>query len=61
MAHEIGHLLGNQHSTSGIMRGDWTLRALMDISRGYLLFNPKEGRRMQVNAAARVRPWRAAK
>lgn len=54
IAHEIGHLLGNEHATSGIMRGDWTRGALVDMSRGHVLFSPEEARRMQANVAARV-------
>jgi Putative peptidase family len=61
IAHEIGHLLGSQHSHSGIMRADWTRGALMDMSRGHVLFSPDEARRMEANVAARVLLLRAAR
>lgn len=61
IAHEIGHLLGNKHSTSGIMRVDWDRRALVEMSRGHVLFSPEEGPRMRANVAARVLPLRVAR
>jgi hypothetical protein len=54
IAHEIGHLLGNRHSVSGIMRTDWTKDDVADMSRGLIRFSLDEAQRMQENIAARL-------
>ncbi|MCC6390689.1 MAG: hypothetical protein IT167_08805 [Bryobacterales bacterium] len=54
IAHEIGHLLGNTHSTSGIMRADWNRGDLVAMSRGHVLFSPEEARRIRANVAQRL-------
>lgn len=59
MAHEVGHLLGNRHSTSGIMRPNYNWRGLVEMSRGCLSFSREEGRRMRANVAARMLPLSA--
>ncbi len=54
MAHEIGHLLGNDHSRSGIMSADWSKAILAHMSRGDVRFTPDGTRNMQVNVMARL-------
>lgn len=53
MAHEVGHLLLNLtgHSAIGLMRGDWNLDDLRDISYGKLNFTSQqtEAIRAEVN------------
>ncbi len=63
IAHEIGHLLGSAHSTSGIMGADWNRRTLADIrmDRGYLRFSPDQALRMRANVAARLLELQASR
>ena len=44
MAHELGHILLNlpSHSESGIMKGDWDLKAMCDAAFGLLLFTRQQ-------------------
>lgn len=39
LAHELGHLLGQPHSISGIMMGNWGVRERKDALVGTLLFS----------------------
>ncbi len=59
IAHEIGHLLGNRHSASGIMQAAWGRRAFAEMSRGYVLFSLEQERHIKANVAARLLPLRA--
>lgn len=55
IAHEIGHLLGARHSPGGIMQSQWKRSHLWQMSTGYLLFRPEEGKSMRQNARDRFR------
>ena len=59
MAHEIGHLLGSKHSRQGIMRPDWNQPVIAEISRGMLLFTPRQAESMRGNAEQRIMRRRA--
>ncbi len=56
VAHEIGHLLLNRsdHSTTGLMRGHWDSKDLVQICRGELLFSPKEAELMGAELERRI-------
>ena len=42
ISHEIGHLLGIPHATTGIMRAMWDRADLVLASEGLLLFRPDQ-------------------
>ena len=46
IAHEVGHLMlpYHSHSAAGIMRASWTMNDFQDLSRGWLLFTPEQGK-----------------
>jgi hypothetical protein len=56
MAHEIGHVLGCGHSSTGLMRGGWSQKELSQISQREFLFTSQQGEliRAQVRARARL-------
>jgi hypothetical protein len=47
------------HSSAGIMRGDWNLKALQDAVCGYLLFTPQQAEIMQAEVGRRISQQRA--
>jgi hypothetical protein len=60
IAHELGHLLLNEHghASAGIMHARWRTQDLKPIGQASMLFLPGEAKRMreQVRARARQRP-----
>lgn len=61
MAHEIGHLLlgENSHSSTGIMRANWSDREFRPDAGLELLFTAEQSRRMKSHLAERVQTWQA--
>jgi hypothetical protein len=61
-AHEIGHLLlrSNQHSTVGIMRGQWNGEDLRQASQASLLFTGEQSESMRADVRARLAQQKAA-
>jgi hypothetical protein len=57
LAHEMGHLLLGEgaHSKDGIMRPAWGKEDLWELSRGLLVFNASQARRIRVGIEERVR------
>jgi hypothetical protein len=55
IAHEMGHLLGNDHSWYGIMRGHWSRDQARQVSTGFLVFSSDEAKILRQNAGERVR------
>ena len=55
MAHELGHILLNlpSHSESGIMKGDWDLKAMCDSAFGVLLFTRQQAEVIRADVARR--------
>jgi hypothetical protein len=55
MAHELGHLLlsTDSHSTSGLMRANWSSEELLAIRQKALHFSSGETRRIQKAVMAR--------
>jgi hypothetical protein len=47
IAHEIGHLLGCKHASTGLMRGAWTAAELTQIARAEFGFTSSQGERMR--------------
>jgi len=58
MAHEIAHLLlgTNSHAAEGIMRAQWQRDELLSVSKGELLFTPRESQVMRARLFAVARP-----
>ncbi len=54
MAHEVGHLLGAEHSSAGMMATDWNRNTIRRMRAGYLLFRPEEVRTLRENVRTRV-------
>ena len=54
IAHEIGHLLGNNHFTTGIMNPNWAAPELKEMRRGYLVFTQREAGIIRSNAERRA-------
>ena len=42
MAHELAHLLGLRHSSSGILARDWDADTLEQVRHGVLIFEPSQ-------------------
>ena len=55
MAHELGHILLNlpSHSDSGIMKGDWDMKAIGDAAFGLLLFTQHQAKQIQADVLRR--------
>jgi len=55
MAHELGHVLLNlpSHSPTGIMKGDWDLVDLWNVSYGSLLFTKEQAEAIRREVARR--------
>ncbi len=51
LAHEIGHLLGADHSPTGIMRSRFNRQCIVDLSQGGLLFSKSQA--THIRAAAK--------
>lgn len=52
MAHEIGHLMGLQHSASGVMKARFDASDLRSASQGRLRFESRQALRLRSAAAA---------
>ena len=61
VAHEMGHLLGNDHALGGIMQARWGTRQVTAVNSGLLLFCPVEAVKMRNNIRIRVREALALK
>jgi hypothetical protein len=56
MAHEIGHILLNLeiHTATGIMRGDWNMKDLLDAASGRLVFSTQQAEVIRTDVARRM-------
>jgi hypothetical protein len=61
MAHEIGHMfLGtNSHSSTGIMRANWSEREFGPDAGPELLFTAEQSRRMKSRLTEHAQTWQA--
>ena len=50
VAHEIGHLLGVRHASSGLMHARLDANDIIAFRRGRLRFSPAEAHRMRITA-----------
>jgi hypothetical protein len=57
MAHEIGHLLGLGHNSSGVMKANFGEHDLVDASAGRFYFRPEDARSLRSGFAL----WAAVK
>ncbi len=60
IAHEIGHLMlpfnaDSLHFPTGIMRAGWDKKDLQSLSRGHLVFTPKQGELIRTEVVRRSR------
>ena len=56
IAHEIGHLLGLDHESLGLMQGHWSSRDMPQLARAHLHFTRKQRECLQ--AEVRTRMWK---
>lgn len=54
LAHEIGHLLGADHSATGVMRARFDWHNIDDMAKGGLLFTRDQGARLRSMASPAV-------
>ena len=61
LAHEMGHLLlgAGRHSSEGLMMAGWRAEQLHHVSKGQLVFTPKQAARMLSNVRKRAKAGRA--
>lgn len=52
-AHEIGHLLGEGHSSAGVMRTRFNRQSFIDIAQGGMVFDPEQTVRIRAAAVRR--------
>jgi hypothetical protein len=55
IAHEIGHVLGCVHASTGLMRAKWNLRESAQIARRSFLFTRSQGKLLRKQARERLR------
>lgn len=60
MAHEIGHLMGLTHSSSGVMKADFERRDIFDAAQERLYFTADNARVMREFAGSPPNPANAA-
>jgi hypothetical protein len=53
IAHEIGHVLGCGHASTGLMRTQWSLEELTQIAQRKFLFTPSQGELLRTQARER--------
>jgi hypothetical protein len=54
ITHEVGHLLGNAHTVSGIMSAPWTPKEKKDALMGVLTFSRKQSERIRADVSQRM-------
>jgi hypothetical protein len=60
LAHEIGHLLGVDHSPTGVMCWQLNRQRMVEMNQGGLLFARNQAARMQAEVIRRTRVRRAS-
>lgn len=60
IAHEIGHLMGLKHSSSGVMKADFERRDMFDAAQGHFFFTSQDARVMREFAGHGLTPDNAA-